>query len=105
MYFPKDKMDIYRKQMSTDGNGEETENLVLVASEISCHLSINDVKSVNVNGGVVVTESNFVIFCYNNVDVKEGDLIYIDDYKFKSSTPKNFKYLKKFEIGVTEWKE
>lgn len=105
MLFTKDKMNVYRKKMTTDLNGEETESLVLVASEISCHLSIKDVKSVNINGGVVGTESNFVIFCYNSIDIKEGDIIHIDDYKFKSSMPKNFKYLNKYEIGVSEWKE
>lgn len=105
MYFPKDKMDIYRKQMTTDENGEETENLVLVASGVACHLSIKNVNPISTDGQITGTESDFTIFCYNNVDVIEGDIIYIDDYKFKSSMPKNFKYLEKYEIGVTEWKE
>lgn len=105
MFFPKDKMDIYRKETTTDENGEEVDELVLVASDIACHLSIKDVKSVNTDGQIVGTESNFTIFCYNSTDIKEGDIIYIDDYKFKSSMPKNFKYLGKYEIGVSEWKE
>lgn len=105
MLFEKDLMSIYRKQMTTDPNGEEIELLVLVTSDVACHLSIENVNPSNSNNEIVGTESNFVIFCSNNIDVKEGDIIHIDDYKFKSSMPKNFKYLKKFEIGVTEWKE
>lgn len=101
----KDTMKISRIVRVEDSNGIKKNVPTLLYSDIPCHLSIKNVNPVNVENEVVGTPSSFTIFCKGDVDILKGDIIECREFKFIVSVPKLMKILKKYEIGLEEWKD
>ena len=105
MIIYKDTMKISRIVRVEDSNGISRNTLTLLYENIPCHLSIKNVNPVTVENEVVGTPSSFTIFCGEDVDILKGDIIECREFKFISSIPKLMKILKKYEIGLSEWKD